>query len=467
MIEFGSALKQAREKAGITLEELFEKTRINLKHLRAIESGDFPSVPQTYVRAFIREYARIVGLDEDRTVEAYNAVAERERGIPQPPKPIDNSNILPHPDESIEIFSSSPTPRSVEVQGKVEVPDEPAFVPPVRKSAFVAEGAEAIEIRTTPPSKHVQDLRKEEPAPEVRESKNEEQPVLPEPTSEEVLQTPEERVPESPASPSQPPVESQKKRAFDDVFSKMISPTGQKEASAEPRRKSVYDLKPPIPSEEISHAKREPESVRPTVPEKPILHEQAPKNAHPHSVKRESDSELAEQRRILLIGSIVVLIIAVAIYGAYYFGSQEPATSEEVLDSAGVQASIDAGKFIDSAQQAMNELPEMPPDTAKPLPKEPKIEKPKTSAKEDSLLLEAVSTAPVWFSIRMDTVRTERGTLGTNDHRTWKAKDRFVITLGDAGAVTFFLNGKEIGTLGEDGSVVKNITLSRLNLSGN
>jgi hypothetical protein len=43
----------------------------------------------------------------------------------------------------------------------------------------------------------------------------------------------------------------------------------------------------------------------------------------------------------------------------------------------------------------------------------------------------------------------------------WKARDYFVVTLGDAGAVTFFLNGKEIGTLGEEGSVIKNVVLSR------
>lgn len=42
-----------------------------------------------------------------------------------------------------------------------------------------------------------------------------------------------------------------------------------------------------------------------------------------------------------------------------------------------------------------------------------------------------------------------------------EGKDYFVVTLGDAGAVTFFLNGKEIGTLGEEGSVIKNVVLSR------
>lgn len=91
---------------------------------------------------------------------------------------------------------------------------------------------------------------------------------------------------------------------------------------------------------------------------------------------------------------------------------------------------------------------------------------PQVFARDDSLVLEAFSNAPVWFSVRMDTTRTERGQLSSNDHRVWKARDRFVITLGDAGAVTFFLNGREIGALGEEGAVVKNVTLSRQNTRG-
>ena len=101
------------------------------------------------------------------------------------------------------------------------------------------------------------------------------------------------------------------------------------------------------------------------------------------------------------------------------------------------------------------------------VPPDPVEAKPRVFAREDSLVLEAFTSAPVWFSVKMDTLRTERGSLSSNEHRVWKARDHFVITLGDAGAVTFFLNGKEIGTLGEEGAVVKNVTLSRQQLNGN
>jgi hypothetical protein len=182
----------------------------------------------------------------------------------------------------------------------------------------------------------------------------------------------------------------------------------------------------------------------------------------------ERDSDGSNEKRILGIGFIVVSIIAIAFYGIFYFSSDDPAEMA-AIDSTAIKASIEAGRFIDSSQSAMTELDIIPDDTlTAPLsPPEPVEAKPRVFEREDSLVLEAFTNAPVWFSVKMDTLRTERGSLSSNEHRIWKAHDYFVITLGDAGAVTFFLNGKEIGTLGEEGAVVKNVTLSRQQLVGN
>ncbi|PLX25291.1 MAG: hypothetical protein C0600_12245 [Ignavibacteria bacterium] len=176
-----------------------------------------------------------------------------------------------------------------------------------------------------------------------------------------------------------------------------------------------------------------------------------------------------DEKRILIMGTLVVAIIAIAIYGIYYF-SRGDAEEAANIDSTAIKASIEAGRFIDSSQSALTEIPVVPEDTlpAEPIPApEPVEAKPRDFEKDDSLVLEAFTNAPVWFSIKMDTLRTERGSLSSNEHRVWRANDYFVITLGDAGAVTFFLNGKEIGTLGDEGAVVKNVTLSRQHLGGN
>ncbi|GBD87016.1 helix-turn-helix domain protein [bacterium BMS3Abin03] len=70
---FAEELKEAREKSGITLQQVSAKTRIDLKFLEAIESGDFSFLPELYVKAFIKQYAKVVGLDEEEVSEKYDA----------------------------------------------------------------------------------------------------------------------------------------------------------------------------------------------------------------------------------------------------------------------------------------------------------------------------------------------------------------------------------------------------------
>lgn len=69
---FGEELKQLRLEKKISLMDISAETRINLKFLEAIERGQFHILPQTYVRAFLREYAVILGLNPDDMMQRYN-----------------------------------------------------------------------------------------------------------------------------------------------------------------------------------------------------------------------------------------------------------------------------------------------------------------------------------------------------------------------------------------------------------
>ncbi|HEX8525501.1 helix-turn-helix domain-containing protein [Allosphingosinicella sp.] len=60
----GERLKQAREARGITLDEIASQTRIPVRHLQHIETGDWEALPAaTYSVGFARSYAGAVGLD--------------------------------------------------------------------------------------------------------------------------------------------------------------------------------------------------------------------------------------------------------------------------------------------------------------------------------------------------------------------------------------------------------------------
>jgi transcriptional regulator with XRE-family HTH domain len=70
--KFGEELKETRVEKNISLADISTETRINIKYLEAIERGEFHILPQTYVRAFLREYAQVLNLDPEEIMQRYN-----------------------------------------------------------------------------------------------------------------------------------------------------------------------------------------------------------------------------------------------------------------------------------------------------------------------------------------------------------------------------------------------------------
>jgi len=70
--QFAEELKAAREKAGISLQQVAAKTRIDLKFLKDLENGDFNFLPELYVKAFIKQYSKVVGLDDQEILYKYD-----------------------------------------------------------------------------------------------------------------------------------------------------------------------------------------------------------------------------------------------------------------------------------------------------------------------------------------------------------------------------------------------------------
>ena len=70
----GEVLRLARINQGLSLEELQEKTEIQLHFLEAMEADDFDQLPSTfYARSFLRKYAWAVELDERIVLDTYDS----------------------------------------------------------------------------------------------------------------------------------------------------------------------------------------------------------------------------------------------------------------------------------------------------------------------------------------------------------------------------------------------------------
>lgn len=70
----GAALKRYREDRGIALHDISNRSKIGIRYFQYIEADRYKDLPaRVYLRGFVMEYARAVGLDPSRTVEAYLA----------------------------------------------------------------------------------------------------------------------------------------------------------------------------------------------------------------------------------------------------------------------------------------------------------------------------------------------------------------------------------------------------------
>ncbi|SFM31152.1 protein of unknown function [Gracilibacillus orientalis] len=68
----GERLKEERESKNMTLEDVQNLTKIQVRYLDAIEQERFNVMPGSfYVRAFIKEYATVLGLNPEELMEEY------------------------------------------------------------------------------------------------------------------------------------------------------------------------------------------------------------------------------------------------------------------------------------------------------------------------------------------------------------------------------------------------------------
>ena len=79
MSGIGEQLRKAREAKGLSISDIEEATKIQSRYLEAIENNDFDKLPgDFYVRAFIRQYAQIVGLDGKELLSQYQGEVANE-----------------------------------------------------------------------------------------------------------------------------------------------------------------------------------------------------------------------------------------------------------------------------------------------------------------------------------------------------------------------------------------------------
>jgi cytoskeletal protein RodZ len=85
-VDFGTFLRQAREKRGVSLQQVSVTTKISARVLDALERNDPSKLPGgIFSRAFVRSYAREVGLEPELAVANFVAAFPEESGAEDMP----------------------------------------------------------------------------------------------------------------------------------------------------------------------------------------------------------------------------------------------------------------------------------------------------------------------------------------------------------------------------------------------
>jgi cytoskeleton protein RodZ len=74
MFEIGTALREARERQGLSFSQIEEDTKIRARYIRALEDEAFGILPgTTYTKGFLRAYADYLGLDGHLFIDEFNS----------------------------------------------------------------------------------------------------------------------------------------------------------------------------------------------------------------------------------------------------------------------------------------------------------------------------------------------------------------------------------------------------------
>lgn len=89
MASFGEEIRRERELRGISLREISDATKINLRFLEALEKDDFEHLPGgQFNKGFIRAYANYIGVDAEKMVNSYLLELSKQEEAKKPITPI-------------------------------------------------------------------------------------------------------------------------------------------------------------------------------------------------------------------------------------------------------------------------------------------------------------------------------------------------------------------------------------------
>lgn len=187
----GVVLADARNRAGLSQEEIASQMNLMVSTIQALEEDDFANLPgPTYVRGYLHTYSKLVGLDAGQLIRIYNKQHPAEPEYQPPSRPNRRRGVAVLWTTAAVIVLAGgymllqvPDPQpSVQVPGPAEVPGEsqarPEEAPKVAPEISEASGASGLpEISEAPEAPGAQELADTRMPVSVENSQTQDTPV--------------------------------------------------------------------------------------------------------------------------------------------------------------------------------------------------------------------------------------------------------------------------------------------------
>lgn len=133
MQTIGQRLRAAREEKQLTLDKVFEATRIRVTYLRALELDDLSSMPSpVQARGYLRNYAEYLGLDLDQLLDDVRSSASS------------SDEIIGPADSTDELDMQTPEPSAAQYTPPLSPPIDDPEQEPVSQPEPIVETVESL-----------------------------------------------------------------------------------------------------------------------------------------------------------------------------------------------------------------------------------------------------------------------------------------------------------------------------------
>ncbi|CAN5389846.1 hypothetical protein BH10BAC5_BH10BAC5_10950 [soil metagenome] len=402
--KFADDLKYIRIKSGKELKEISEETKLHSGILEKIENADFTFQPQLYIRAFLKQFAKAIGISPDKVLKDYDLAKAGKYSSDVMPE-IDEVKTAKVIEQEINVSKIISPETSLEeypeTSGKPEVnSDENRSDENKTKKEIL----DSVERSFSPPEIEKEIKGIDELKPEVKDDKKDDKK-----DEKKVEKKDEDEKPSISNSikKEQPLVTSQKKRADEDIENKVMN--------FKPAEKTM-----------IASVKNDPKFA-------------TGEKYMPAIRSRSIDSSVFKN---ILMGFVILLVAAglIALFKVLFVdGSKDnPEIKRQNFDEVvkenekkilGKRSDEEIRDSIAKANEDARKLEAV------------------NIAKSDSITLDITALSSGWLFVITDSVNykfPERVYFDKGDQEIWKAKNFFHLGTPNGDAIEVKLNGKKL-----------------------